>query len=74
MTKRRICWPNPDATCLEGGCGYCNANSFKSHNTIEKYIAANPLLFNRSGKTAAVSWEAWTYGIANRFFNVQTKE
>ncbi len=37
ITKRRICWPNPDATCLEGGCIYCNDFRYRSINVIRKY-------------------------------------
>ena len=24
VAQRKICWPEPDSVCLEGGCIYCN--------------------------------------------------
>ena len=27
--QRRICWPEPDAVCLEGGCVHCNDAPFR---------------------------------------------
>jgi hypothetical protein len=44
MVSRRICWPTPDAVCLQGGCGYCNDSRFRSLNTIRKYAESNGLL------------------------------
>lgn len=25
--RRRICWPNPDVVCMQGGCTYCEDSS-----------------------------------------------
>jgi hypothetical protein len=36
--QRRICWPNPDCTCLEGGCGYCNEYRFRNVSSIERAV------------------------------------
>lgn len=27
----RLCWPNPDWCCLQGGCGYCSRGLEKDH-------------------------------------------
>lgn len=42
--ERRICWPNPDEVCLEGGCMYCNDNPFKLVDDIEVYAEARDLM------------------------------
>jgi hypothetical protein len=63
---RKICWPNPDATCLEGGCGYCMDGVWRSINTIRRYAeeaskTGDGTLANRGiGRTPAM--EAFLYG------------
>lgn len=42
--QRRICWPNPDGVCLEGGCGYCNYERFRDVKSIRKYVDKHPEL------------------------------
>lgn len=42
--ERRICWPNPDEVCIEGGCIYCNDKPFKSVEEIEIYAEARYML------------------------------
>lgn len=37
VEQRKICWPDPDSVCLEGGCGYCNSGVWKSVEAIEVY-------------------------------------
>lgn len=32
--KRRICWPEFDIVCLEGGCGYCGDHPFRTETAI----------------------------------------
>lgn len=71
--QRRICWPNPDATCLEGGCIYCNDNRFKDFSTIENYVKRAGILPNRGiGEKEAMV--AWIYGLDHQFFNVEIRE
>lgn len=41
---RRICWPGPDAVCLQGGCAYCRDQRFKGINQIQEYLDARPNL------------------------------
>ena len=64
--QRRICWPNPDATCLEGGCGYCNDYPFRNVSTIENYAKKAGIVPNRgTGKQNAMKafndgkWSKW---------------
>lgn len=42
--QRRICWPNPDHVCLEGGCGYCNYEQFRDVSEIGDYVDEHPEL------------------------------
>lgn len=66
--KRRICWPDPDATCLEGGCGWCNDHRFRSFAVISRYVRQAGMLPNRGlGEQEAVT--AWETGLRNNFFN-----
>lgn len=36
--KRRICWPEFDVVCLQGGCLWCNDNEFRTITTIREAI------------------------------------
>lgn len=70
--RRRICWPNPDATCLEGGCLYCNEHSFRSVKTIWRYAQDAGVLPNRGiGEKPAV--EAFRRGEARRWGNAEVR-
>lgn len=65
-TKRRICWPTPDATCLEGGCTYCDENPFRSLGEIRAYAETAGVLPNRAiGERAALA--AFEWGLDNNF-------
>jgi hypothetical protein len=71
-TKRRICWPNPDATCLEGGCGYCNDNPFRAISTIKRYAEKAGVLQNRGiGEKDAM--EAFNNGLNADWNNAESK-
>jgi hypothetical protein len=73
MKQRRICWPNPDATCLEGGCLYCNDYPFRNRSEIEKYVGSAGVLPNR-GIGEQPAERAWYTGLRNKFFGrVQTR-
>lgn len=62
---RRICWPNPDATCLEGGCTYCADQSFVSGVKIALYIELTPTVKNRGNDEVVSSEKAQAYGVNN---------
>lgn len=72
MKYRRICWPNPDATCLEGGCSYCNDNIFRSIFIIRKYAENIGILPNRA-KGEQLGIEAFNWGLRNGFVNSEIK-
>lgn len=71
-TKRRICWPAPDATCLEGGCIYCNDNPFRAVSTIERYARSVSMLPNR-GVGEKDAMDAFAYGKFNDWHNAESR-
>jgi hypothetical protein len=70
--ERRICWPNPDATCLHGGCMYCDQHPFRTLAQIERYARKAGVLPHR-GKGEDNALHAFQYGFAHGFFNVETR-
>lgn len=72
ITKRRICWPDPDATCLEGGCIHCNANTFRSLTTIERYARRAGVVQNR-GEGEKDAWDAYQWGLRHGFANADVR-
>jgi hypothetical protein len=44
VEMRKICWPKPDAVCMQGGCGYCNDYPYRGLGTIERYARENGLI------------------------------
>lgn len=72
VVSRRICWPDPDATCLHGGCSYCNEHPFKPLSVIRRYALRSGVLPHRAiGEQDAL--EAYRYGLTNDFFNTETR-
>ena len=45
----KICWPNPDATCLEGGCVHCQDGKEKSVEQVERWAAKAGQVSDRYG-------------------------
>lgn len=66
ITKRRICWPNPDATCLEGGCSYCNDYPYRGTSVIRRYAENAGVLPHRS-KGEGLAIDALNWGFRNDF-------
>jgi hypothetical protein len=62
---RRICWPDPDATCLEGGCGWCQDNPVRSWSSIADYARTAGQVPNRFGGKTKDAREAFAYGARN---------
>lgn len=66
ITKRRICWPTPDATCLEGGCIHCDESPFRTLREIHAYAETAGVLPNRGiGEKHALAALEW--GLDNNF-------
>lgn len=65
--QRKICWPKPDATCLEGGCIHCDTGSWKPLRTVQHYVERAGILQNR-GKGSQPARKAWVTGVTNGFF------
>jgi hypothetical protein len=73
IAERRICWPTPDATCLNGGCIWCDESPFRTLTTIERYARKAGVLPHRGhGEDDAL--HAYQYGLRRDFFNrVETR-
>lgn len=69
--QRRICWPDFDATCLEGGCGYCNTNRFRDVAAIERAVKRG--LGSRGNGTDADLEKAFKWGVRHHFANAETR-
>jgi hypothetical protein len=72
IEERRICWPDPDATCLNGGCGWCNTEPFRKLTTIERWASKAGTIPHR-GVGADDALHAFQYGLDRQFFNVETR-
>lgn len=62
--RRRICWPDPDAICLEGGCGYCQHEPPRAKADVDRYLAA--LATAGDPRTEAYR-AAWRVGLTTNF-------
>lgn len=62
---RRICWPEPDATCLEDGCGYCHDRPFVSGAKIALFVEMTPTVVHRGNGAVVKSEDAQAYSINN---------
>lgn len=72
ITHRRICWPKPDATCLEGGCGYCDMAEFRAVSIIRRYAETAGVLPNRGlGEQDAMT--AFRFGLEHDFFHAEVQ-
>lgn len=56
VAARRICWPNPDEVCLQGGCGYCNEGDFQTLEAIYAYAVTVGLL-----RDYRIGWDNYWY-------------
>jgi len=62
---RRICWPNPDATCMEGGCIHCADQRFVSGAKIAIFVEMNPILKHRGNGAEVRTENAQAYSLDN---------
>lgn len=65
--RRRICWPDPDAVCLEGGCGYCRDADFHTYAEIRHWLRG----LDDAGVTPernVALWTAWRRGLDEDFY------
>lgn len=68
ITHRRICWPDPDATCLEGGCSYCDGYPLRLVSEIRIYAERAGVLPNRArGEKPAI--DAFVRGLKSGWPN-----
>lgn len=74
VEQRRICWPDFDATCLEGGCHYCNGNRFRNVSSIEQAVKAGKgHARNRGNGTAADLEWSLRYGRRHNWHNAESR-
>lgn len=65
---RRVCWPEPDATCLNGGCAHCDDHPYRAVTTILRYARAAGELAHRDGEIEdawSAFWWGYRHGLAN---------
>ncbi len=74
IEQRRICWPQFDATCLEGGCLYCNDHPFKNISTIQRAVLQGQGQARNRGNGAPANLEtAFFWGLGNGWCNAQSR-
>jgi len=71
--QRRICWPEFDATCLEGGCIHCNDHPFRSESTILRAVRKMTTTQNRYGSEVRDPQEAYDDGLRANWRNAETR-
>lgn len=73
--QRRICWPYPDLTCLEGGCGYCNGYRFRNVESIRKAVERGEVHSHHRGKTGPddTPLKSFLYGERNGWHNAESR-
>jgi hypothetical protein len=64
--KRRICWPDPDLTCLQGGCLHCEDHPFRSRRTILDWVLQHPKAPHRNSPELGSTINAFSYGVTRR--------
>lgn len=73
ITQRRICWPDPDATCLNGNCGFCNNHPYRRLAEIEIWTKSAGIVPYRGRKSKEDAWKAYMRGLGSEFAKVDTK-
>ena len=61
--KIRICWPSPDATCLEGGCIHCSDARPRPLAVVERWAESAGHVVNRGSRTTTDAADALKYGL-----------
>lgn len=75
VQQRRICWPAPDLTCLEGGCGYCNSHRFRDVAGILRAVKRGLVRpVNRGNGTEGDPMKAFRYGERHGWNNAEARE
>lgn len=60
-----ICWPFPDATCLEGGCIHCWDAPPRTRAEVMRYASQAGQVPNRGNGKTKDAWTAWTWGLSH---------
>jgi hypothetical protein len=71
ITARKICWPDPDATCLTGACTSCRDGQWKRLGAIRRYAKRRKTLpvrhYANGGRADAMVM--FEYGLRHNFFH-----
>lgn len=73
LTERRICWPDFDATCLEGGCLHCDGHPFRPIAVIKEKAEAMGMTTNRYGNGVVNAMAAFRYGQKHDWNNAESR-
>lgn len=71
--RRRICWPNPDATCLEGGCLYCNDYPYRDIEDIRAWAQHAGTVRHRGSFLPVDARVIFLAGLDNDFYNTELR-
>lgn len=73
----RLCWPNPDAICLEGGCIHCAEGPDSRWVPLDDVHAyangSGNAARDRHGRWQSL-WNAFSYGLAHDWFNLPKRK
>lgn len=73
ITHRRICWPDPDATCLEGGCIHCNDYPYRKVTEISRWAVLSGPVNDRCGDQTKDAYSAYLWGCARGWPGIEQK-
>lgn len=78
LTARKICWPNPDATCLTGACFLCRDGQWKQLWVLRRYAKRHKVLPVRHDATGGNGTKAdavvmFEYGLRHNFFHTPVR-
>lgn len=73
----RMCWPNPDNVCLEGGCAHCAEgpdSTWVSLDDVHAYVnRRRDSVRGRHGQHVSL-WKAFRYGVAHDWHNLPKRK
>lgn len=67
----KICWPDPDATCLEGGCIHCESGgTWVDVKVLKQWASDASALAQRGVSTRKSARDAFQYGAQSGWWNM----
>lgn len=72
--QRRICWPDFDCTCLEGGCEWCNTHPFRNVGLIRRIIKkGGGHAYNRGDGSPGNLMKSFFDGMHHKWRNAESR-